>query len=109
MLPGRKPTEEEERYLDEVAQLGCIICLLYLSIKDSPSEIHHVDGKTKPGAHFKIIPLCDKHHRNKGKGYVSRANGKIPFEEAYMPEEDLIELTRKAVELRRENTIGRKA
>lgn len=24
--------------------------------------IHHCDGKTKPGAHFKVIPLCDGHH-----------------------------------------------
>lgn len=24
--------------------------------------IHHVEGKTKPGAHFKTISLCDGHH-----------------------------------------------
>ena len=23
---------------------------------------HHIDGKTKPEAHFKTIPLCDEHH-----------------------------------------------
>ena len=108
MLPGRKPTEDEARYLDDVASLGCIICLLYLNIKDSPAEIHHVDGKTKEGCHHRVLPLCDKHHRNRGKGYTSRADGKKAFEAAYMPEEDLIELTRKAVELRREQTIGRR-
>jgi hypothetical protein len=106
MLPGRKPTEDEARYLDDVSQLGCIICLLYLKIKDSPSEIHHVEGKTKEGCHFKILPLCDRHHRITGKGYISRANGKKAFEEAYMPEEDLILLTQEAVRLRRENTFG---
>jgi hypothetical protein len=107
MLPGRKPTEEESRYLDDVSQLGCIICLLYLNIKDSPCEIHHVDGKTKPGAHMRILPLCARHHRQTGKGYISRANGKKAFEQAYMPEEDLILLTQEAVRLRREQTIGR--
>jgi hypothetical protein len=111
MLPGRKPTEDEARYLDDVASLGCIICLLYLNIKDSPAEIHHVEGKTKQGCHFKIIPLCAPHHRipaNALDGYVSRANGKKAFEQAYMPEEDLILLTQEAVKLKRENTIGRK-
>lgn len=108
-LPGRKPTEEEARYLDDVAQLGCIICLLFLNIKGSPSEIHHPDGKTNPGCHMKAIPLCDKHHRNRGRGYVSRADGKKAFEAAYMPEDDLITLTQEAVRLRRENTVGRKA
>lgn len=112
MLPGRKPTPEEQQYLDDVAQLGCMICRLYLCLINehaSPAEIHHTDGKTKEGCHFKVIPLCDKHHRLTGKGYCSRANGKKAFEDAYMPEEDLIEVTRKAVELRREQTIGRKA
>jgi hypothetical protein len=109
MLPGRKPTEDEARYLDDVSQLGCIICLLFLNIKDSPAEIHHVDGKTKEGCHYKVLPLCDKHHRNKGQGYTSRADGKKAFEQAYMPEEDLITVTVAAVQTRRNNTIGRKA
>lgn len=30
--------------------------------RDEDVLIHHVEGKTKPGAHFKTISLCDGHH-----------------------------------------------
>jgi hypothetical protein len=110
MLPGRKPTADEARYLDDVASLGCIICLLYLNIKDSPAEIHHVDGKTKEGCHYKVIPLCTPHHRGEGssKGYSSRADSRRAFEKAYMSERDLIIVVQEAVRLKRENTVGRR-
>jgi hypothetical protein len=108
MLPGRKPTADEARYLDDVASLGCIICLLYLNIKDSPAEIHHVEGKTKEGCHFKVLPLCAGHHRIPGRRHTSRADGKKAFEQAFMPEADLIKVVQKAVKLKRENTIGRR-
>jgi hypothetical protein len=108
MLPGRKPTADEARYLDDVASLGCIICLLYLNIKDSPAEIHHVDGKTKEGCHYKVLPLCAPHHRHTGKGYKSRADSRRTFEEAYMSEQDLIIVVQEAVRLKRENTVGRR-
>jgi len=105
MLAGRAPTAAEKAYLDAVSNLGCIICLLYLN-KESPAEIHHTDGKTKEGCHFKILPLCPPHHRWPGNGeYVSRADGKKAFEAAYMPEEDLITVVRKAVELQGQQTI----
>jgi hypothetical protein len=100
MLAGRTPTAPEQAYLDAVASLGCIICLLYLHL-DSPAEIHHVEGKTDEGCHFLILPLCPPHHRHPGNGkYVSRADGKKLFEETYMPEHDLIIVVRRAVELR---------
>jgi hypothetical protein len=105
MLPGRKPTKEEQAYLDAVSTLGCIICTIYLN-QQTPAEIHHVDGKTKPGCHFKILPLCPPHHRIPGKGYVSRADGKKAFEAEYMPEEDLIVCVQKAVELKGQETLS---
>jgi hypothetical protein len=107
MLSGRTPTAAEQAYLDAVSDLGCIICLLYRN-QESPAEIHHTDGKTKPGCHFLILPLCKPHHRDEGpsKGFVSRADGKKAFEEAYMPEQDLIIVVRKAVELNRHKTIS---
>lgn len=111
MLSGRKPTEEEQQYMDDVAQGGCIICRLYLGFKEdtiTPAEIHHIDGKTKPGCHKKILGLCDKHHRIPGKGYVSRADGKKAFEAAYMPEEDLMVVQQELVKKLRERTIGRR-
>jgi hypothetical protein len=106
MLPGRAPTVEEKKYMQAVASVGCIICKLWGNNLYSPAEIHHVDGKTKPGCHFRILPLCPGHHRIPGKTWVSRADGKKAFETAYMPEEDLIICTQKAVKLQQENTIG---
>lgn len=111
MLPGRPPTAEEARYLDDACSLGCILCMLGYGAPHgtySPAEPHHTDGKTKPGCHFKIIPLCPRHHRIPGHGYVGRADGKKAFEAAYMSEEDLIEVVKEAVRLKRENTIGRR-
>jgi len=32
---------------------------------ETPPEytlIHHTIGKTVPGAHFKVLPLCEHHH-----------------------------------------------
>ncbi|NRB39917.1 MAG: recombination enhancement function domain protein [Pseudomonadales bacterium] len=26
-------------------------------------SLHHIDGRTKPGAHAKILPLCRYHHQ----------------------------------------------
>lgn len=107
MLLGRTPTAEEDAYMKKVASIGCIICLLYLHV-ESPAEIHHVEGKTDPGCHFLILPLCMKHHRAEGpsKGYVSRADGKKSFEAAYMSEHDLIIVVRRAVELKDEQTYS---
>jgi hypothetical protein len=104
MLPGRTPTREESEYMGKVANVGCIICRLYLDL-ESPAEIHHTEGKTKVGCHFLILPLCERHHRTPGPGYVSRADGKKAFEAAYMSEPDLIIVVRKAVELQQHQTI----
>jgi hypothetical protein len=100
MVYGREPTVEERAHMDAAAATGCIICRLYWHVY-SPAEIHHIDGKTKPGCHFNILPLCARHHRISGKGYVSRADGKKAFEEAYMPEEDLVVCVQKTIELER--------
>jgi hypothetical protein len=105
MLLGRTPTAEEQRHMRRVAALGCIICKIYRN-QNTPAEIHHLDGKTKPGAHMRVLPLCALHHRNHGKGYVSRADGKKAFEAEYMPEEDLLVCVDKALELDRESTIS---
>lgn len=62
-MRGRKPTAEEVRHMCDVRALGCLACknqMIY-----TPPEytlIHHVYGKTKPDAHLKVLPLCDRHH-----------------------------------------------
>lgn len=59
---GRTPTIEERRRMDAIAGLGCIACR-----KDGISNpwvsLHHIDGRTKPGAHLLVLPLCAPHHQ----------------------------------------------
>lgn len=62
-MKGRPPTAEEVRFMDSIAALGCVACC-----KDgwhSPDvSVHHIDGRTKPGAHLLVLPLCAGHHQD---------------------------------------------
>ena len=60
-MKGRTPTKEEKRHMDEVAQYGCYCCKK-MGLYNDHILLHHTDGRTKPGAHFKVIPLCSGHH-----------------------------------------------
>jgi hypothetical protein len=61
-MTGRQPTAEEQRFMDAIAALGCLACLK--DGRDNPwISLHHIDGRTKPGAHFEVLPLCGPHHQ----------------------------------------------
>lgn len=94
MVAGRKPTAAEHKHMQAVAELGCIVCRLHHHTY-SPACIHHVDGKTKPGAHFKVLGLCYLHHQggNDCEEYTSRHPYKKRFEERYGTEEYLMQKT----------------
>lgn len=86
-LKGRKATVDEAQWMRDVAELGCIVCRLYLETY-TPAEIHHIDGKTKRGCHYHIIPLCPEHHRH-GQIGPARHKNKTEFERAYGTEQEL--------------------
>ena len=90
-MKGRTPLAAEQRWMDEVRELGCVVCRKYLKVY-SPAEIHHVEGKTKPGSHYHVLPLCFMHHREGSANdlYISRHPYKSRFEEAYGNERDLL-------------------
>tara|TARA_R110002020_G_scaffold363669_4_gene575970 strand:- start:1927 stop:2265 length:339 start_codon:yes stop_codon:yes gene_type:complete len=89
-LKGRKPTGPEADRMADVAELGCIVCFNQ-GIRNL-AEIHHIDGKTKKGAHLKVLPLCYEHHRKgNDKEPISRHPYKKRFETAYGTEEKLLE------------------
>jgi len=94
-MKGRKPSAEEQRYLDSLRELGCIVCLETMGIF-SPAVPHHMDGKTKPGAHLRSFPLCYEHHQGGKNDWqcVSRHPHKARFEERYGSEDELLEKTR---------------
>lgn len=62
-MKGRSPTADEARLMTAIADLGCIACR-----KDgwhNPDvSVHHIDGRTKPGAHLLVLPLCAGHHQD---------------------------------------------
>jgi len=90
-MKGRTPTADEARWMNDVQSLGCIICRKE-GKGETPAEIHHLDGKTKEGAHFHVIPLCYFHHREGSSNpqFISRHPFKRRFEERYGTELDLM-------------------
>lgn len=91
-MKGRTPNAEEKRFMDRMCQLGCIVCLKHYGVHTEPSP-HHMEGKVKPGAHFKILPLCGRHHQTadteKPPRWHTRHHNKAEFERAYGTEMDL--------------------
>jgi len=62
-LKGRAPTAVERVVMDALGKLPCIACLQHG--KESPViNLHHIEGRTKPGAHLLQLPLCDNHHQH---------------------------------------------
>jgi len=60
-------TNEERRYLNRVAELGCLVCRR-MGYPGTPAEIHHKragTGAGKRSSHFDAMPLCPEHHRGK--------------------------------------------
>ncbi|WP_338762048.1 Ref family recombination enhancement nuclease [Massilia sp. METH4] len=61
-MKGRAPTAEEARLMHAIGGLGCIACLKD-GIVNPWISLHHIDGRTKPGAHLLVLPLCAPHHQ----------------------------------------------
>ncbi|HEY3591726.1 MAG TPA: Ref family recombination enhancement nuclease [Buttiauxella sp.] len=62
-LKGRTPTAEEARFIQSIGSLPCIACYVHGVISHEVS-LHHIDGRTRPGAHKKQLPLCKWHHQH---------------------------------------------
>lgn len=97
-MKGRAPNKAERDHMARVQDLGCICCRS-MGHMDSPAELHHTIGKTKPDAHFKVLPLCSRHHRcacpngdYATRHAPGRRAGKFEFERAYGTEQQLLEL-----------------
>lgn len=82
-------TKDEERHQDRVASLGCIACFIN-GTRNWFVSIHHVDGRTKPGAHTKVLPLCFFHHQGGAKDDPSVHPWKRAFEKKYGTQKELL-------------------
>ena len=91
-MKGRPPTAEEARFMDRMGELPCIACLKDGWTNHSIS-LHHIDGRTKPGAHFLVIPLCGEHHQQDDSDIRQRISvhgRKATFQARYGTERELL-------------------
>lgn len=85
----RAVSPTEKLMWDRLAQLGCIACMKDGHYNPHVS-IHHVDGRTKPGCHEKVLPLCGPHHQDDGSGTIAVHPWKARFEAKYGTQEELV-------------------
>ncbi|UTM60429.1 Ref family recombination enhancement nuclease (plasmid) [Photobacterium sp. CCB-ST2H9] len=71
-LKGRPPSQYEKHVMDLVGQLPCLPCLLKERHRPLIS-LHHMDGRTKPFAHAKTLPICAEHHDTVADKEIIRA------------------------------------
>ena len=88
------PTKSELAYWDRVAAIGCIACRIDGRYNPVVS-IHHVDGRTNPGCHKKVLPLCAGHHQHgtgNDKSLIAIHPFTRRFEDRYGTQEQLMEM-----------------
>ena len=84
-MKGRAPTVREQQFMDAIASLGCVACAKD-GIENQQISIHHIDGRTKPGAHMLVLPLCAGHHQagtGEDKSLIAVHPDKARFEARY--------------------------
>lgn len=89
----RTPTKVEKLLWSRMAEtVGCIAC--HLDGRFNPVvSIHHIDGRTKPGCHKKVLPLCAGHHQDatgEDKSLIAVHPDKAQFEQRYGPQMALL-------------------
>lgn len=58
-------TQKEEKHLERVAALGCVICR-EIGVGYVPAEVHHIrtgQGMAQRAGHWLSLPLCPDCHR----------------------------------------------
>lgn len=68
-MKGRTPTAKEKEWMNKAREVGCVVCIkehliTAYSVPTEYTAIHHIEGRTKPDAHFLTIPLCAPHHQH---------------------------------------------
>jgi hypothetical protein len=96
----RTPTKAEKLLWSRMAEtVGCIACHLD-GRHNLVVSIHHIDGRTKPGCHKKVLPLCAGHHQDatgEDKTLVAVHPDKARFEQRYGPQMGLLALAHQLI------------
>lgn len=82
----------EKLLWDRLAALGCVACLKDGQFNPHVS-IHHVAGRTAPGCHLLVLPLCAEHHMHDDTDHAGRTGVhpyKARFEARYGSQADLM-------------------
>lgn len=88
-MKGKSPSAAAKRYHDRLARIvGCICCRKEDRFNDYVA-IHHIFGRTQPGAHMNVLPLCASHHQPITPGVESVHGNKYRFEQKYGKQADL--------------------
>lgn len=91
-MKGRTPTADEQRFMNAIASLGCLACAKD-GITNPWISLHHIDGRTKPGAHFEVLGLCASHHQQDDSDPTRRLSvhgHKAQFEARYGTQYELL-------------------
>jgi len=88
-MKGRTVSVEQKRFHTRLASLGCVACRAHGRINTYVS-VHHIDGRTKPDAHWLVLPLCASHHQDDGSGVIAVHPWKARFETEYGKQRDLL-------------------
>lgn len=100
-LKGRTPTAEERRFMDLAGKVPCMACTIDGRTNHAIS-LHHIDGRTKPGAHMLVLPLCAPHHQQDDSDPLQRPSvheRKATFTALYGTELELLEVLRKKISI----------
>ena len=77
-MKGTSPNAQEKIYWDLLARvIGCIACR-HDGVFNDYVSIHHVNGRTRPGCHKDVLPLCAQHHQHDDTDPAGRT-GVHPF------------------------------
>lgn len=91
----RAVTPDEKATWNRLAtEIGCVACMKDGQFNTHVS-IHHVDGRTKPGCHKLVLPLCAQHHQQDDADPAHRVAvhpNKARFEKLYGTQEELMAL-----------------
>jgi len=93
-MAKKPPTKADKEWYDKIVQLGCIVC-------GAPAIVHHLTGAGMGlrSNNLDSIPLCPSHH-NMGDFGECVHNGTKTFEENYGTQEELLEKTRRLLNVK---------
>lgn len=105
-MKGRAPTAAEREFMDKIASLGCLACAKD-GVVNPWISLHHIAGRTAPGAHLLVLPLCAEHHQHDDsdpRGRIGVHPFKAKFEARYGPQMELLEEARRQLGIEEEAT-----